>query len=84
MQVKEGAYINCSPRTNKSTKPKNHYPLFLLFLVDSHVLFYRFIISIGLGLGPVSSYTRSIMMVMCPKLDICHHLDGSNATRHWT
>ena len=84
IHVRVEACIYCVPRIKQSTKSKNHNPLFLLFLIDSHVLFYHFIIYIGLGLVPVSSYTRPITMVMCPKLDMCYHLNGSNTIGHWT
>ena len=84
IQVRVGAYVYCAPRTMESKKSKNHNPLFLLFLIDSHLLFYQFIIYIGPGLVPVSSYTKPITMVMCPKLDMCYHLNGSNTIGHWT
>ena len=58
------ACIYCVPRIKQSTKSKNHNPLLLLFLTDSHVLFYHFIISTGIGLSLVSSYIRPITMVI--------------------
>ena len=59
-----GACIYCVPRIKHSTKSKNHNPLLLLFLTNSHVLFYHFIISTGVGLGLISSYIRPITMVI--------------------
>ena len=64
VHARVGACIYCVPRIKQNTKSKIHNPLLLLFLTNSHVLFYHFIIFTGIGLGLVSSYIRPITIVI--------------------